>query len=241
MKTEQLKSEVLKFFSHKWILLTIFALGIFLPAMAQVLDPMPGTAEGEVVAARLIQSFYLGQVGFLVLTALYFGQEFTKGSLRTSLLSVPSRGRFLCVKFLNLILWEVILHVLYGLISAVVVRAGAGLPITAESVFRLGKLLVPAGISTIQLSLMEASLVVIFGSMTIPLAMTASMILGLGQLLHSLGAWAKYLPVLSVMNGFSTVFVPVYPEIRTGLLIQLGWSVLFLLLSYLALGRKSVR
>ena len=68
------KSEQRKFLYNKWILIVMTGLLVFIPVMVSSLNAFAGEEGYLLIKSKLMQSFYLGQVGYVVLSALYFGQ-----------------------------------------------------------------------------------------------------------------------------------------------------------------------
>lgn len=240
MEISILKSEMLKFVYNKWIIITSIITGIFIPAMTMLLNPMYEVSF-DFISNQILQSFYLGQVGFVVITALYFGEEILNHSIRTSLLLVPDRRKFLFVKIINLILYEMI-YVLIILFSSLIIDAiGFNIFITIEFIGKLVKILLPVFISIIELSLIEASLIIISRSIVFSIAVLVSLILGLGQVLLQFVYFCKFLPVLSVMNSYMTMNSPIYLKTSMGLIIQGVWCISLLIISYLVFYKKCIR
>ncbi len=67
---------------------------LFLLAMLLALNPSALMINGDFIVTQFLQSIYLAQTIFAVFSAVFWGREFLKSSLRTSLLSTPSRVKF---------------------------------------------------------------------------------------------------------------------------------------------------
>lgn len=240
MKLKYLKSEQLKFWSNRWLILAALASVAGIPILTAVLNASSRAARFDFIANQLLQSLYLGQAGLVVISGLYFGQEFLKSALRTSLLCMPGRLKFMAVKLLNLAIWTILCLLASTALAAAVIPARFSFELPFETLLSLLTLLAPAWLSAIQLSLMAAGLAVLSGSVILPLAVLLSLILGLGSLLMSFGSWPRFLPVLSVMNSFSTAHTAVYPGIEAGLILQGGWCVGILVAGYCRLSKKRV-
>lgn len=241
MRCNSLKTEQLKFLYNKWIVVTIIFLVIFVPVMSVVLNKPLGKENFEFIVNQILQSFYLGQAGFVVIATLYFGQEFLNSTLRTSFLCVPNRREFMVSKIINLVLWETLLFFIITTITIITVNLYFDFSIANENIISLIKLLIPVYIVIIQLSLIAISLTSMSSSIVVSLAILLSIILGLGQLLLQFNRHLIFLPVLSVMNVFSTVSTAVYPRLEIGLAIQGVWSIFFLIIAYYILKIRMVR
>lgn len=240
MQISILKSEMLKFIYNRWIIIASIITGIFIPSMTILLNPQH-EVNFEFILNQILQSFYLGQVGFVVITALYFGEEILNHSIRTSLLSVPNRRRFLFIKIVNLIVYETVYILIVFAVSLVIDSAIFNISITIEMLIKLVNILVPILISIIEISLIEMSLVILSRSIVFSLAALVSLILGLGQLLLQFSNICKFLPVLSVMNLYMALKSQIYLEMGRGLIIQGGWSISLLIISCVVFGKKCIR
>lgn len=235
------KSEQLKFMYNKWILLTILSIGVFIPAMTIILNKPIGNENYEFIVNQILQSFYLGQVGFIVISVLYFGQEFKNSTLRTSMLSVPNRVKFMLLKILTVFIWEIALLLIYTIFSLVIVHMYFNLEISIDVALKIIKILIPVYIATFQISLIAFSLTGISKSIVVSLAITLAMVLGLGQMLLQFNNTFVYLPVLSVMNAFTTIVTSVYPSVKIGLLVQGVWSIGLMVVVCLLLKNRAIR
>ena len=68
-----------------------------------------------------------------------------------------------------------------------------------------------------------------------------SLILGLGNLLLQYGTVMRYLPVISMMNGFLVEDLPWYPATWEGLVVQGIWCVALLFAEVMLFQRRYVR
>ena len=98
MLGNQIKSEYLKMIYYKGLSVTLVFSILFLLAMLLVLNPSFLMINGDFIVTQFLQSIYLAQTVFVVFSAVFWGREFLKRSLRTSLLSTPSRLKFFCIK-----------------------------------------------------------------------------------------------------------------------------------------------
>ena len=74
------KCENRKFIFQKWNVIVMTGIVIFVPVMVMTLDSFFGETGEMLCKSKLIQSFYLGQVGYTVLSALFFGNEYQKSA-----------------------------------------------------------------------------------------------------------------------------------------------------------------
>lgn len=232
------KCEQKKFLYQKWNIIVLFGILLLVPVMVLTLGSYAGETGKLLSKSKLIQGFYLGQAGYTVLTALYFGNEYQRSALRTSLLSTPNRGMFLISKFLCILTWSLILLSATSVISIIALKLSLN---ESLSVNELLYALIPAFLSTVELVIITGGIVILTRSMIVSMAVIVSLILGLGNILLQYSAEMKYLPVLSTMNGFMIMNVPHYLSINTGIIIQAIWSVALLMSAFFIFSKRDVR
>lgn len=236
-----LKNEQLKFWYNRWIVITSCALCLFIPTLVATLDNLTNAQDTDFSKTQLLHGFYLGQTGFVVITVLYFGQEFLKSTLRTSLLSTPKKSAFLISKGVCLIGWTIIILLITTALSLLVLHFYFGIGISFNLLCDTLCALIPSYISTIQLCAITASLVVLSKAIIFPLAFILSMILGLGQLLLQFGSIFRFLPVLSAMNSFLISRSDYYLPLWSGLLCQGAWCAALIIIASIVFKMRSVR
>ena len=241
MLGNQIKSEYLKMIYYKGLLVTLVFSILFLLAMLLALNPSSLMINGDFIVTQFLQSIYLAQTIFAVFSAVFWGREFLKSSLRTSLLSTPSRVKFFCSK--------VIVNLL-SILCCFCIAIGIGIGLVSiyfkfqlnlEFVRQLLLKLIPPMLATIQISMITVCLTIVMESIVSSLTIVLSMLLGLGQLLLQYSSRMNVLPVLATMNSFSINEISIYPNVTEGILIQSLWTIVFIGLAYYHLHRKSVK
>ena len=241
MLGNQIKSEYLKIIYYKGLLVTLVFSILFLLAMLLALNPSSLMINGDFIVTQFLQSIYLAQTIFVVFSSVFWGREFLKSSLRTSLLSTPSRLNFFCIK---------VIVTLLSILCCFCIAIGVGIGLVSfyfkfqlspEFVSLLLLKLIPPIIATIQISIITFCLTILMESMISSLTIVLSMILGLGQLLLQYSSMMNVLPVLATMNSFSINEISIYPNVTEGILIQSLWTIVFIGLAYYHLHRKSVK
>ena len=241
MLRNQIKSEFLKMMYYKGLVVTLVFSILFLLAMLLALNPSALMVNGDFIVTQFLQSIYLDQTVFAFFSAVFWGREFVKSSLRTSLLANPSRLKFFCIKAIV---------TLFFIICCFCIAIGLGLglvsfyfkfQLNAQFVSQLLFKLIPPIIATIQISMITFCLTIFMESMIASLTIVLSMLLGLGQLLLQYSSMMNVLPVLATMNSFSIKAIPIYPSVIEGLLIQSLWTIVFIGLAYYHLYLKSVK
>ena len=241
MLRNQIKSEFFKMIYHKGLLLTLVFSILFVLAMLLALNPSASMINRDFIVTQLLQSIYLVQTIFAVFSAVFWGREFVKSSLRTSLLLTPSRLKFFCMKSAV---------TLFSILCCFCIAIGIGIGLVAfyfkfqlnlEFVRQLFLKLIPPMLATIQISMITLCLTILMESMVSSLTIVLSMILGLGQLLLQYSSMMNVLPVLVTMNSFSIKEISIYPSVTEGLFIQSLWTIVFIGLAYYHLHLKSVK
>ena len=241
MLGNQIKSEYLKMIYYKGLLVTLVFSILFLLAMLLALNPSALMINGDFIVTQFLQSIYLAQTIFAVFSAVFWGREFLKSSLRTSLLSTPSRVKFFCSK--------VIVNLL-SILCCFCIAIGIGIGLVSiyfkfqlnlEFVRQLLLKLIPPMLVTIQISMITVCLTIVMESIVSSLTIVLSMLLGLGQLLLQYSSRMNVLPVLATMNSFSINEISIYPSVIEGIFIQTVWMIVFIGLAYYYLHRKSVK
>lgn len=241
MLVNQIKSEYLKIIYYKGLSVTLVFSILFLLAMLLALNPSPLIINGDFIVTQFLQSIYLAQTIFAVFSVVFWGREFLKSTLRTSLLSTPSRLKFFCIK---------VTVTLLSILCCFCIAIGIGIGLVSfyfkfqlspEFLSTLLSKLIPPIIATIQISIITFCLTIFMESMVSSLTIVLSMLLGLGQLLLQYSSMMNVLPVLATMNSFSIKAISIYPSVIEGLLIQSLWMIVFIGLAYYHLHLKSVK
>ena len=241
MVRNQIKSEFFKLIYHKGLLLTLVFSILFVLAMLLALNPSASMINRDFIVTQFLQSIYLVQTIFAVFSAVFWGREFLKSSLRTSLLSTPSRVKFFCIK---------VIVTLLSILCCFSIAIGIGIGLVSfyfkfqlnlEFVRQLLLKLIPPMLATIQISMITLCLTLLMESMVSSLTIVLSMLLGLGQLLLQYSSRMNVLPVLATMNSFSINEISIYPNVTEGIFIQTVWMIFFVGLAYYHLHRKSVK
>ena len=109
------RSEYLKFIYNKWLLLTVLATIILVPLFVIFLHETPSYITENYVLTQILESFYLGQAGIIIITILFIGQEFNGSTLRSSLLANPTRWKFFFIKLIVILSISIFLRFINSL------------------------------------------------------------------------------------------------------------------------------
>ena len=236
-----LKSEQYKIICNLWFVIAAVATVAFIPVMASTLGAYLGETGFLLTKSKLIQGFYLGQVGFVVLAGLYFGREYLRSSLRTSLLSSPVRHKLLICKFMSILIWTIGIFLLSAVIAVAVLYMNSGNDISISELWDIAKTLAPCFVSTVELVIITCAAVLLSKSMIVSMSIPVALILGLGNLLLQYGRIFRFIPVVSAMNGFFVYELPNYLELSKGLIVQGIWSIALLILGALVFEKRCVK
>ena len=241
MLRNRIKSEFFKIIYHKGLLLTLVFSILFLLTMLLALNPSASMINRDFIVTQFLQSIYLVQTIFAVFSAVFWGREFLKSTLRSSLLANPSRLKFFCMKSVV---------TLFSILCCFCIAIGIGIGLVSfyfkfqlnlEFVRQLLLKLIPPMLATIQISMITLCLTILMESIVSSLTIVLSMLLGLGQLLLQYSSRMNVLPVLATMNSFSINEISIYPNVTEGIFIQTVWMIVFIGLAYYHLHRKSVK
>ena len=241
MLGNQIKSEYLKMIYYKGLSVTLVFSILFLLAMLLALNPSASIINGDFIVTQFLQSIYLVQTIFAVFSAVFWGREFVKSSLRTSLLANPSRLKFFCIKaivtlFCILCCFCIAIGIGIGLVSFYF-----KIQLNLEFIRQLLLQVIPPMLATIQISMITLCLTILMESIVSSLTIVLPMLLGLGQLLLQYSSRMNVLPVLATINSFSINEISIYPNVTKGIFIQSLWTIVFIGLAYYHLHRKSVK
>lgn len=223
MVKDYIKSEFLKIIYNKWLCINTVVLIISTPVICLFLNNYSKVVNINYYSNKLLYSLYLAQIWFIVFSAIYFGEEYKKSMLRTSMLSVPNRMKFFLTKQLCFIIYASIMFFIISLVSIIVIN----IYYSQNYFLNLIKLILPAYISTIELCLLSSSLVMISKSQVFPLSICISGILGLGSFLAQFFKAAYYFPILATMNCFFSINCTQYLNVEKGFFVKEYGVLLF--------------
>lgn len=235
-----LKSEWLKWRFNHWNWLIVGAGLVLVPAMTIFLNASASIVSLDFVFEQILQSFYLGQAASVALAVLFMGQELSKSSLRTSLLTCPKRWQFFLAKHLVLLIVQVVFMLLMITLAVFFAQSYYAVDLLGN----LGQIfphLLAILLASLTFSLLSACLVFLVQSMILVLGMSLALLLGLGQMLLQFSPIFRNLPVLLSMNSFYLQPLPIYYPIWQGLALQFLWCLIVFILAGSFLSRKSIR
>ncbi|WP_349611504.1 hypothetical protein [Streptococcus suis] len=217
--------------------MTVLATIILVPLFVIFLHETPSYITENYALTQILESFYLGQAGIIIITILFIGQEFNDSTLRSSLLANPIRWKFFFIKLIVILSISVLVWSLVTVCTIFVV-------------YIFYSLLIPGFIYTIAVRIMLVSiglilicfsLVLITRSIVVPMGISLSFLLGLGQMLLQFSDAFLYFPIISTMNSFFTTENQPYLPSTIGIAIQFLWGILLLSFSILLFRKRIVR
>ncbi|HFI2463553.1 TPA: hypothetical protein ACGOYO_001944 [Streptococcus suis] len=210
---------------------------MLVPLFVIFLHETPSYITENYALTQILESFYLGQAGIIIITILFIGQEFNDSTLRSSLLANPIRWKFFFIKLIVILSISVLVWSLVTVCTIFVV-------------YIFYSLLIPGFIYTIAVRIMLVSiglilicfsLVLITRSIVVPMGISLSFLLGLGQMLLQFSDVFLYFPIISTMNSFFTTENQPYLPSTIGIAIQFLWGILLLSFSILLFRKRIVR
>lgn len=231
------RSECLKFFYNKWLLLTIMSTITLVPLFVVFLNETPSYVNEDYVLTQILESYYLGQAGIIIISILFIGQEFNGSSLRSSLIANPTRWKFFLIKLIVILLTSILIWnlVIFFTIILVSIFYNLFIPVLIYTI-AIRVILISIG-----LVLICFSLVLITKSLVVPLGIILSFLLGLGQMLLQFSDIFLYFPIISTMNAFFMIENQYYVSYIVGIGIQYLWGVLLLFFAILLFEKRVVR
>lgn len=235
-----LRSEKIKFFSYGWCILGVIG-AIIVPLLVLISSDTPKIGTEQDILSVYLQVLYLGQLGIVVASAAYVGQEYSHSALRTTLLTQPSRLKLLCIKLVNIAIIVVFTGIVSSVLSLIVLFFQHDMEWTGSLMIRLLGSISLSILSWIQLAWITSAVSIMTKSLIAPIAIMLPLILGLSQMLFAISQLAKFLPDLATMNLFSIPAVNIYLDKWSGLAVQFSWVVLLITISAWLFSNRSVR
>lgn len=232
-----LKSEYLKMVYNKWLLATILLTIIFIPIFIIFLHENPNEVTKNYILSQILESYYLGQSGIIIITILNIGQEFTKSTLRTSAIACPNRLKLLFSKLFLLICLTILIWIVNGIFSMIVVKIYYGQLLLKDIL----ELTIEVTITSLSIVFICFSLVILSKSLLFSMGISLSFLLGLGQMLLQFSELFLYFPILSTMNTFLIEDSPVLLPVVNGIIVQSLWAMCLLGLSSFVFVRRGIR
>lgn len=235
-----LRSEKIKFLSYGWCILGVIG-AIIVPLLVLISSDIPKIGTEKDILSAYLPVLYLGQLGIVVASAAYFGQEYSHSALRTTLLTQPSRLKLLSVKFINITILVGFTGIVLCVLSLIVVFFRHDIEWSVSLIIKFLGSISLGILSWIQLAWITSALSIMTKSLIAPIAIMLPLILGLSQMLLAISKLAKFLPDLATMNLFSIPAVNIFLDKWSGLAVQFSWVVLLITISAWLFSNRSVR
>lgn len=215
MRKFRLMCEIITFFSDYWCWIGVI-LVVILPSagLCIIKNDMQDTTYS------LGKVLFLAQVGVILYSTNYIGQEYATSRLSATLLATPKRGQLLMSKLTVLTLITGASFILSMSLAMLVIKLNH--QVSWAVIFENSVMLI-AVLSWLILAYLSFFASILFKSGIVPLAIFASLILGMSQLMLVITKYAIYLPDLALMNYFSYPTSPLFLSRMCGLIVGLIW------------------
>ena len=190
------------------------------------LDAEPAPAAAFDPVSYGFQAVFMGQLGMVVLGVLAMSSEFTSTQVRTSLMAVPHRGRFLASKALVVALIALTVSLVVvpsAFVASQVMLGDHGLPLGGLLEADVLGRLTGAVLYWTLLALLAAGATVIARNAVAPLAVVGSLVLALSNILAGFTDLAGWLPDLAGSRMWDPERAPVDLSAVQGGLVMAAW------------------
>lgn len=206
MMLDTVRSEGRKLGSLPVMLLTCVATVVATVGLAAIMswtvsssiDSDPGAMwEGFSPEAEALQVIHFGQIGMIALGVLAVSNEYAGDQIRTSLLAVPSRGRFLTAKAAAVALMALLVALVTVPLTFLIAQIGLGdhgYPLDSMPDGPVLEALGGAVLYYILIALLAAGVTFLARSAVAPLTVLAIMVLAVSQFLSMFTDLADFLP-----------------------------------------------
>jgi ABC-type transport system involved in multi-copper enzyme maturation permease subunit len=163
---------------------------------------------------------YISQVGIIIMSASFFGQEYFDSSLRTTFLANSSRTKVFVAK-LSLL---AAMSISTGLISSslgIVVAMYHDVYFTSYVLYRA----IFALFSWVMLGWISGFIAIILKSHVISMSIIIPLFLAVNQLLVAITRIFRFLPDAATRNVFTVYQNEAFLETRTGIAVQFIWVI----------------
>ena len=194
--------------------------------MALLLQPVllfAGLSSSDVITANLaleqmLQALYISQVGIVIMSASFFGQEYFDSALRTTFLSNSRRTNVLAAKVLILAM----MSLLVGVIS---IGLGVSIALFHNVYFAFSYFgnIALTMLSWIMIGWISGFIAVILKSHITSIAIIIPLLLAVNQLLVTLSITFRFLPDIAMRNAFTSYPNEMLLTTQVGVLTQLIW------------------
>jgi len=213
-----IKSEWTKFISSNWCVA-----GVFIALLLQPILLFAGLSFSDVPTANLaleqmLQALYISQIGIVIMSASFFGEEYFDSSLRTTFLSNSRRTNVLVAKVL-------ILATISLLVGATSIGLGISIALLHNVYFAFydfGKVALTM-FSWVMIGWISGFIAVILKSHIITISIIIPLLLAVNQLLVTLSITFRFLPDIAMRNAFTIYPNEILLTTQVGVLTQLIW------------------
>lgn len=215
-----IKSECTKFLSSNWCIVGACIALILQPVLLFIGLWTNDTPTSQLALEQMLQALYISQVGVIIMSASFFGQEYFDSSLRTTFLANSRRTNVLVAKMLIL----AIVSILAGSISV-----GLGIVITQFhniyfTSYAFGRVALTI-LSWLMIGWISGFVAVIFKSHIISMTIIIPLLLAVNQLLVAMSSIFRFLPDVAARNLFTVYPNQLFLTAQTGVKVQFIWVI----------------
>jgi hypothetical protein len=187
-----------------------------------------------IVQEQMLQALYISQVGIVIMSASFFGQEYFDSALRTTFLSNSRRINVFIAKisilaFVSILLW--------------IISVSLGLAITLFydiPLYYLGEIAITM-LSWIMIGWISGFIAVILKSHIVSIAIIVPLLLAVNQLLVVITDIFRFLPDIATRNAFTVNPNAMLLEAHIGVAVQFIWVLVIGILAVWLNSRRDVK
>ena len=212
------RSEWTKFISSSWCVAGASIALLLQPILLLVGLAATANPTSSLALEQMLQALYVSQVGMVIMSAGFFGQEYFDSSLRTTFLANSRRNHVLMAKVLILAAVSMLVWIVsVGLGLVIALSHNVYFPICAliRITFTMS--------SWIKICWISGFIAVILKSHIISMAVIIPLLLAVNQLLVVIAGIFRFLPDAATRNVFTIYPSEMFLEVRAGMAVQAIW------------------
>lgn len=214
-----IRSEWMKFVSSIWCVVGVFIALLLQPILLFAGLSFAGSLTASLALEQMLQALYVSQVGIIIMSASFFGQEYFDSSLRTTFLSNSNRTKVLVAKALILAITSLVAGAISVSLGIVV-----ALFHNVNFIFSdFGKIALNM-FSWTMIGWISGFITVVLKSHIISMAIIIPLLLAVNQLLVALSSVFRFLPDIAMRNVFTIYPNEMLLTAQAGIVTQLIWA-----------------
>jgi len=231
-----IRSEWTKFTSSNWCIVGVLIALVLQPILLLVGLRANNTSTPQLALEQILQALYISQVGIVIMSASFFGQEYYDSSLRTTFLANSHRMNVLLAK---------VLVTSFVAILAGITSSGLGIAVALchniyFTSYALGRIAI-AVLYWVMIGWISGFIAVVSMSHIISMAIIIPLLLAVNQLLVALWGILRFLPDVATRNVFAVYQNELFLEARVGIVVQFTWVIIMGALAMWLNSRRDVK